>query len=142
MPQIGLDSGRGLVALLCRFGHQLQDDRRKLRGNGRVSFVGRNRPPRNVAVNPFERIGRRERQNPGQHFVERDAERIKIAARIDRAVHPARLLGRHVSQRPGDHLRRIGILLLTGQARGESKPVRRTTPLGMSTRILAGLMSL
>ena len=42
------------------------------------------RLPRDVAVHPFHRIGCRERQTAGQHFVKRDAERIQIAAGIDR----------------------------------------------------------
>ena len=44
-----------------------------------------------MAVHPFHRIGSGEGQRPRQHFVKRDAQRVEIAARIDRAVHPTGL---------------------------------------------------
>ena len=47
------------------------------------SLVGRQRRARDVAMNPFHRIGRRERQRSRQHLIEGNAERIEVAARID-----------------------------------------------------------
>ena len=49
--------------------------------------------PRDVAMNPSHRIGGRERKLPGQHLVKRHAQRIEIAATVDRPVHAAGLLG-------------------------------------------------
>ena len=74
-----------------------------------------------VAVHPFHRIGRGERQDARQHLVERDAQRVEVAARIDRAVHPAGLFGRHVGERAGDDLGRLGRLALARQARGDAE---------------------
>ena len=67
-------------------------------------------------MHPFHRIGRGKWQRPRYHLVENDAERVEIAARIDRAVHPPRLFGRHVGQRARDHLGRLRRLALAPQA--------------------------
>ena len=83
--------------------------------------LGWRRLPGDVAVHPLHRIGRGERQCPGEHLVEGDAERIEIAAGIDRAVHPAGLFRRHVGERSGDHLRRRGRLMLARQTRGDAE---------------------
>ena len=58
---------------------------------------------------------------PGEHLVERDAERVEIAAGIDRAVHAPGLFGRHVGERAGDDLGRLGRLALARQARGDAE---------------------
>ena len=107
-PQIALDAGCGLVALLGRLGEQLHDDRRDRGRDVLQPLAGRHRLSRDVAVHPFHRIGRGERQAAGEHLVEGDAEGVEVAAGIDRAVHPAGLLGRHVGERAGDDLRRLG----------------------------------
>ena len=73
-------------------------------------------------MNPFHRIGRAERQTAGEHLIERDAERIEVAAGIDRAVHPPGLLGRHIGERAGDDLGRLGRLTLARQTRGDAEP--------------------
>ena len=83
---------------------------------------GRRRLPGDVAVHPLHRIRGGERQRAGEHLVERDAERVEIAARVDRAIHPAGLLGRHVGQRAGDRLWRLGRLPLARQARSDPEP--------------------
>jgi hypothetical protein len=57
-----------------------------------------------MAVYPFHRIGGREGKTPGKHFVKCHAERVEIAARIDRAIHSPCLFRRHVGQRTGDDL--------------------------------------
>ncbi len=61
------------------------------------------------------RIGGGEGQHLRQHLVEGDTQRIKIAARVDRAVHAAGLLRRHIGERAGDHLGRCGRLALARQ---------------------------
>ena len=58
----------------------------------------------------------------GEHLVERDAQRIEVAAGIDRAVHPPGLFGGHVGERAGDDLGRLGRLALARQARGDAEP--------------------
>ena len=141
-PKIALDAGGGLVALLGGLGEQLHDDRRDAARNASDPLAGRHRLPRDVAVHPLHRIGGRERQRPGEHLVERDAERVEIAAGIDRPVHPAGLLGRHVGERAGDDLGRRGRLALARQARGDAEAGEPDLAVAASTRMLAGLMSL
>ena len=69
-----------------------------------------------MAVDPFHRIGGRKRQNPRKHFIQGDAERIEIAAGVDRAVHAAGLLGRDVGEGTGNAFRRRGRLTLAWQS--------------------------
>ena len=76
---------------------------------------------RDMAMDPFHRIGRAERQCAGEHLIERDAERIEVAAGIDRAVHPSGLFGGHVGERAGDGLGRLGRLALARQTRGDAE---------------------
>ena len=102
--QIAFNSSGGLVALLCRFREQPHDDGRDHRRDAGDAFSRRDRLPGEVAVHPFQRIGRRERQRSGGHFVEHDAERVEVAARIDRSVQPPGLFRRHVGQRARDYL--------------------------------------
>ena len=85
-------------------------------------LAGRHRLPRDVAVDPFHRIGRGEWQRAREHLVERDAERVEVAAGIDRAVHPSGLFGRHVGERAGDDLGRLGRLALARKPRGDAEP--------------------
>ena len=68
-PQIARETGGGLVALLGGLGEQLHHDRRERPRDARDPLVGRHRLPGDVAMHPFHRIGRGERQCPGQHFV-------------------------------------------------------------------------
>ena len=70
---------------------------------------------RNMAMHPLQRIGGAERQSAREHLVQGDAQRVEVAARIDRAVHPASLFRRHVSERAGNDLRRRGRLALVRQ---------------------------
>ena len=67
-------------------------------------------------MNQLDRIGGRERQGARQKFVECDAKRVQIAARVGRAVHAAGLLRRHVGVGASDDVRRLGRLMLSGQA--------------------------
>jgi hypothetical protein len=75
-----------------------------------------------MAMHPLHRMRRRKRQRAGQHLVECDAERIEVAAEINRAVHPPGLFGRHVRERANDELGRRGRASLADQARGDTEP--------------------
>ena len=90
-------------------------------GNACHPLARRQRLAGDVAVNPLHRVGGGERQRSGEHLVERDAERIEIAAGVDRAVHPPGLLGRHVRKRAGDDFRRRQRLALARQPGGEAE---------------------
>ena len=63
-----------------------------------------------VAVDPFQGVGRVKWQRARKHLIQGDAQGVKIAAGIDRTIHAAGLLGRHVGQRAGNDLRRYGRL--------------------------------
>ena len=63
-------------------------------------LAGRRRLSRDVAVHPFNRLRSRERQAPGQHFVERHPKGVKIAPGIDRTIHSSGLFWRHVGSVP------------------------------------------
>ena len=127
-PKITLEAGGGLVALLRRLGEQLQDDLRD-RDRDMVHPLGRrHRPSRNMAMDPLHRLGRRKRQCAREHLVKGDAERIEVAARIDRAIHSAGLLRRHVGERAGDGLGRCGRRRSRGSSVARPNPVSRTDP--------------
>src|SRR5262249_30800334 len=74
-----------------------------------------------MAVHPLHRIDRGEWQRSGEHLVERDAERVEVAASIDRPVHSAGLFGRHVGERARDRLRRLERLPLPRQVGSDSE---------------------
>src|SRR5262249_56311803 len=62
------------------------------------------------------------RQGTGEHLVEGDAERVEVAAGVDRTVHSSSLLGRHVGKCASERLWRTGRLSLAGEARGDTEP--------------------
>ena len=72
-------------------------------------------------MDPLHRISSTEGQGPGQHLVERDAQRVEIAAGIDRAVHSAGLFRRHVRERPGHHFGCFRGLTLAGHMGGNAE---------------------
>src|ERR1700686_4608702 len=115
-PKIAPQAGSGLVALLGVLGEELHDDGRKRAGD-LGAFARRCRLARNMAMDPLEGIGRSKRESAREHLVQGDAQRVEIAARIDRAVHPAGLLGRYIGERAGNDLRRRGRLALLRQPR-------------------------
>jgi len=121
MLQIMLNTGGRLVALFSRLGEQLHDDVGDLDRDGLHQPARRHRHSGDMAVHPFHGVSSRKRQRAGQHLVKRDAERIEVAARIDRAIHPAGLLGCHIGERAGDGLGRFGRLSLARQTRGEAE---------------------
>jgi len=81
-PEIGLDTGSGLVALLDGLGEQLHHNSRERPGDARDPLVGRHRLPGDMAVHPLHRIGGGEGELPRQHFVKRDAQGIEITAGV------------------------------------------------------------
>jgi hypothetical protein len=85
---------------------------------------------RDVTVHPLHRIGSRERETAGQHFVERNTEGVKVTAGIDGAIHSSRLLGRHVGERPGKDLGRLGRLALAWEARRDAESGESDPPCG------------
>jgi len=60
----------------------------------------------NMAMDPLHRIGCGERQRARKHLVQRDAQRVEIAAAIHRTIHAAGLFGRHIGERAGNNFRR------------------------------------
>jgi CheY-like chemotaxis protein len=119
--QVTLDAGRGLVSLLRRLGEQLHDKLRERRRDSLHSLAGRHRPPCDMAVDPLHGVGRGERRRAREHLIERDAERMEVAARIDRAVHPPGLLGRHIGQRACGGLGPLERLPFARKPRGDAE---------------------
>src|SRR5271154_3077548 len=97
--QIRFEARGGLKPILWRLCEQLQDDGLDRAGNPVDPLAWRRRRAGNVAMDPFQRIGCRERERSGDRLVKGDTAGVEIAARINRPVHAAGLLGRHVSQR-------------------------------------------
>src|SRR3954464_3742010 len=119
--KVRFDTRRALVALFWRLREKLQDDLRKRRGHVAAPEIWRHRQLRDVTMHPAHRVTRLEGQRADKHLVERYTERVQIAARIDGAIHPAGLLRRHIRQGSGDHIRRIGKLTITRQARDQAE---------------------
>ena len=85
-------------------------------GSGTADAITRRcRLARNVAVDPLQGVGGGKRQRTSKHLVQGDAQRVEIAAGIDRAIHAASLFGRHVGEGAGDDLRRRWRLALVRQ---------------------------
>jgi hypothetical protein len=116
VSEIALDAGGSLVAIFGCFGKQLHHDIGDRHRQARDAVAGRRRPARDVAVDQFHRVRSGKRQDPGEHSVEGDAERVEVAAGIDRPVHSPCLLGRHVGERSGDRLGRMRRLAFARQA--------------------------
>ena len=121
VSQVRCHASGGLVTVLCGLGEQFHDDGGDRRRQAGDALGGRHRSARDMAVHQLHQVGGGERQHAGEHLVERDAKRIQIAARVDRAVHAAGLLGCHVGQRAGNHLRRFRGRVLAWQARGDAE---------------------
>ena len=121
VPQIVLEAGRSLIALLGGLGQQLHDDRGDDGRQPGYPFAWRRSVPGDMAVHPLHRFGGAERKRSGEGPVQRDAERIEVAARVDGAIHAAGLLGCHVSERSGDRLGWLGRLALARQARSDAE---------------------
>src|SRR5258708_19384835 len=74
-----------------------------------------------MRVHQFHRIGRREWKSPGDHRVKRHPERIKVAPRIDRAIHSPGLFGGHVGECSAYALGRFARRALTPKSRSDPK---------------------
>jgi hypothetical protein len=77
---------------------------------------------RNVAVDPFHRIAGSKWQVAREHLVKGGAQRVEIAARINRAIHTAGLFGCHIGQSAGNDLRRRRRLAFAEQLRRNPEP--------------------
>ena len=113
-PKIGFQAGGSLVALLGVLGEELHNDGRQRLGDC-GAITGRCRLACNVAVDPLQRVGGGKRQRARKHLVQGDAQRVEIAAGVNRAIHAAGLFGRHVGEGAGNDLRRRGRLRLARQ---------------------------
>ena len=120
-PQVEFQPGGGLVAVLGGLGQQLHDEARQRVRQARHAQVGRHRQLREMGVHQRGRVGDLEGRDAGQHLVERGAQRVQVAARVDRAVHAAGLLRCHVAQRAGDDVRRRRARLLARQRRSQAE---------------------
>ncbi len=112
--KISFQPGSTLVALLGVLGEELHDNGRQRLGDC-SALIWRCRLASNVAVDPLQWGGGGKRQPACKHLVQRDAQRVEIAARISRAIHAAGLLGRHIGERAGNNLGRYGRLALLRQ---------------------------
>jgi hypothetical protein len=74
-----------------------------------------------MAEDPIQGVGRGEGQLTRKHLLQGDAQRIKIAAGISRAIHAAGLLGLHLGEHACNHLERYGRL---GVAVGTQSRIR------------------
>src|SRR5665213_1852294 len=88
-----------LVALLRRFRERLHDDRLEVRRNRFVEIRRRRYGAVHVLTRHLDRRVTNERRATGEHLVEDDAERVDIAATVDRST--LGLFGREV--RRGSH---------------------------------------
>ena len=78
--QIALQASRGLIAFLGSLGEQLRNDSRYGARNIFSPLGRRQRLFGYVAMYPLHRIGCREGQCAGQHFVQRDPKGIEITS--------------------------------------------------------------
>src|ERR1700687_5009080 len=79
-PKIALQAGRGLIAFLGSLREQLRNDSRYGVRNILSPLGSHHRLFGYVAMYPLHRIGCREGQSAGQHFVQRDPEGVEITA--------------------------------------------------------------
>ena len=94
--QVGNETGGTLVTRLRHLGQEFEYEVRNNLGNVGNQFAWRDRQACQVAMHPFQRIVRLERQLSGQQAIQQDAQRIEIGAVISLAVHAAGLLGRNI----------------------------------------------
>ena len=127
-PQVVLDAGSRLIAVLGRLGEQLHHDRRDHLWQTLTPLSWRHGSLRDVAVHPSHRIRRSERQLAGRQFVEDDAERVEVAAGVNRPVHPAGLLRRHVGECSRNELRRFRQTTLAREARRNAESPQPDAP--------------
>jgi hypothetical protein len=128
LAEVGFEPARALIPISGGLGEELHDEIRDDRGELGRELARRRRHPREVAVQEIHGVRRRERRGAGQHLVERDAERVEVAAPIERPVHPPGLLRRDIGERP---LQRFGARELLGllrEPRGDAEAEEPDTP--------------
>ena len=131
-PKVNRETGGRLVATLGGLGEELHHDRGQAARDALDPLVGRDRLPGDMAVDPLHRISGRERQHPREHLVEGNAQRIEIAAGVDRAVHSPGLFRCHVGERSGDHFGRLWSSMLSRQTRSNAEPGE---PCALASRV-------
>src|SRR6202012_5945140 len=102
-------------------------------------FAGRVSLPGNMAMHPLHRIRSRKWKPPGEHLVERHAERIEVAARVERAIHPPGLLRRHIGERARDELWRFDRLSFARLSRRYTKAGKPHLPARRVHQNIGGL---
>src|ERR1700739_1002876 len=139
MQEITLHAGSCLVAFLGGLGQQLHNNGRNGCWDIPSPLSGRHRLSGNMAMYPFHRIGRGEGKTPGQHLVERNAQRVKVASGIYGTNHSSRLLGCHIREGPGDKLWSFSSLALVWKPRSEAKAPEPALPCDGVNENIAGL---
>ncbi|MFT3768292.1 MAG: hypothetical protein QM820_22815 [Minicystis sp.] len=119
--EIGLQAGRGLVAILRRLGEELHHDGGHGPRDGGVDLVRRDGALGDVEVDQLDGIGRVEGHAAGEHLVEGGAERVEVGAVIERAVHAPGLLGREVAERAFEHVGAVDARGLARERRGQAE---------------------
>ena len=95
-----------------------------------------------MTVDPLRWIRRSERQGADEHLIEDDAERIKVTARVDRAIHPPGLFGRHIGERAGDGFGRRERPSFAWQPRCDAKAGEPHRAIGAVHQDIAGFLVL
>ena len=72
-------------------------------------------------MDPLQRVGGSKREHARKHLVQGDAQRVEIAAGIDRAIHAPGLFRGHVGEGAGNDFRRRGRLALARQSGRDAK---------------------
>ena len=109
---------RALVAIFGQLGQQLAHQVGQRSRHRTQDLAGRDRAPGDVTMHPLHRIARVEGQSAGEQLVEDDAQGVKIAAGVDRPVHPAGLLRGEVGEGALDELRPARVRLIAAHQGG------------------------
>ena len=100
--------------------------------------TGADRLTRDVAVDPFQRVGGSKREHARQHLVQGDAQRVEIAPGIHRAIHAPGLFRGHVGKCAGNDLGRRGRQALAGEPGRDAKAGEPHVP-GVVDKCVRGL---
>ena len=112
-------------------------------GSGTCAAIrGRYRLTCDVAVDPLQRVGGSKREHARQHLVKSDAQRVEIAASIDRTIHAPGLFRRHVGEGARNRLGRRGALPLTWQPGRDAESGEPDMASVRQRSTFSGLMSL
>ncbi|MCG3119980.1 MAG: hypothetical protein ALAOOOJD_02542 [bacterium] len=119
--QIRFEAVSALVSFLGGFRQQLHHNIGNGLRHGGIALMRRRRNFGNVTVHQFQRIVGIEGHASRQHFIKRHAQRVKVRAIIQRAIHAPGLLWRHISQRAGEQIGVADLLAFLRQARGHAE---------------------